>query len=92
MSLPADSPLFGFLNIEPADGSIKQFVYDKLGGLQKFYPQVQLFEVELRADDKHRKGYFYAEVNATVPGTLLRATEKHEDLYACAEGLTLEKG
>lgn len=71
-------------NMELTD-AIKQFVYEKLDGLDKFYPQLQLLEVELKADDKHRKGYFYAEINATVPGKLLRATEKNEDLYAAID-------
>lgn len=66
---------------------IKQYVYDKLDGMQKFFPQVQLFEVELRQDDKHRKGYFVAEVNTTVPGTLLRAEKTHEDLYAAIDAV-----
>lgn len=66
---------------------IKDYVYSKLDGMQKFFPQVQLFEVELRQDDKHRKGHFVAEVNTTVPGTLLRATETHEDLYAAIDAV-----
>jgi len=64
---------------------IKQYVYEKLEGVQKFHPKIQLIEVELRADDKHRKGHFYAEVNTTIPGALLRATNTHEDLYAAID-------
>ncbi len=68
------------------DGPLRIFVEDKIGGLEKFlagHSDISA-RVEIgKPSQHHAKGpIFYAEVNLTVGGKLLRAEATHEDLRA----------
>ena len=65
---------------------LKEYVEKKIGSLdrylKRFDQDVLLAEVELaRTTQHHKQGdVFYAEVNLKVPGKLLRATHKDDDI------------
>lgn len=67
------------------DDTLRTFVEDKIGGLQKFIRDPNdLIEVrvEIGKPSKHHHSgrIYYAEVNLKIGGKLLRATCQHEDL------------
>lgn len=74
--------------IELSD-AIKQYVQDKLEPVVKlsegFEPADLAVEVG-KTTNHHRKGYvFRCEFNLKIPGTLLRAEAKMQDLYAAID-------
>lgn len=78
-------------NIEISD-AIRKFIIQKIGGLNKFLQRATPDLVEARVEvgkpsKHHRSGMvYYAEVNLSLPGKLLRAQAKHMKLrYAINE-------
>ena len=64
--------------------AIKDYVDEKIGGLEKFYDNILEARVEVGVTTKHhQKGdIFRAEVNLEVPQKhVLRASTEREDLY-----------
>lgn len=65
---------------------LKEYIDKKIGSLDKYLKRFDqeaiLAEVEVARTTKHHKqgDVYYAEVNLKVPGTLLRATHKDEDI------------
>ncbi|MCX6745911.1 MAG: ribosome-associated translation inhibitor RaiA [Candidatus Parcubacteria bacterium] len=64
--------------------AIKDYVNEKIGGLEKFFDQILVARVEVGLTTKHhQKGnIFRAEVNLEVPQKyIIRAEAEREDLY-----------
>lgn len=68
------------MDLTPA---IKDYVFDKVGSLDKFFDRVDQADVEVgKTTNHHQKGdVFFCEINLSVPKTLLRAREELDDLY-----------
>lgn len=66
--------------------SLKEYVYEKVGQLEKYLKRVVEADVELVVDKKHRSGeIFRAEVMLFVPKDMLRASEQATDMYAAID-------
>lgn len=63
--------------------AIKEYVFEKVDSLEKFYNGILQTDVEVgKTTRHHQKGdVFFCEINASVPNTLLRAREEMDDLY-----------
>ena len=63
--------------------TLKAYVEKKYAGLTKFYKDILKADVDIGLrTHHHRKGQiYYAEVNADVPGKLVRVAEEADDLY-----------
>lgn len=65
---------------------LKEYIHMKLGSVEKFLeryePENLRMEIEVsRTSFHHRHGdVFYAEVNLNLPGQMLRATHKSDDI------------
>ena len=71
------------INLELTE-AIKDYVNEKIGGLEKFYDKILVARVDVGLTTKHhQKGnIFRAEVNLEVPQKHnLRAEAEREDLY-----------
>ena len=74
--------------------AIKKHIQEKLGSVAKICEQFEPCDV--RADvgkttNHHQKGdVFVAEFNLTIPGTLLRAEAKTDDLYKAIDRASTE--
>lgn len=73
-------------NLDLTD-SIRQYINDKVGGLDKFIRRYEekghiLAEVEIaRPSHHHKKGnIYYAEINMQLPNRLLRAQDEDFDV------------
>ncbi len=65
--------------------SVKQYVNDKIGNLQKYLGTLDA-RVELERDKHHQSGLvFRAEVMLLVGGRNMRADAKGEDIYAAID-------
>lgn len=72
--------------------AIKQYIQDKLDGLDKLtidFGEAVSTEVEVCKETHHHiKGpHFHCAVTMAVPGTILHAEERAEDLYASIDGV-----
>lgn len=74
--------------------SIKKYIMDKIGGLDKFLDKFQkesqvVAEVEIARTTRHHKSgeIYYAEVNLDLKGDKLRAENKDEDVRSAIDGL-----
>ncbi|HBY01241.1 MAG TPA: ribosome-associated translation inhibitor RaiA [Rikenellaceae bacterium] len=66
--------------------SIKEYVYEKVGALQKVIRKVLEAQVELEVSKRQKSGEIYrAEIMLFVPRDLLRATEEATDMYAAID-------
>jgi ribosomal subunit interface protein len=63
--------------------AIKEYVFEKVDGLEKFFSGVLQADVEVgKTSRHHQKGdVFFCEMNLSVPKTLLRSREEMDDLY-----------
>jgi putative sigma-54 modulation protein len=63
--------------------SIEEAINEKIGGLEKYFDNIIVCEVEVgKTSEHHHKGDIYkAEVNLEVPGKILRAEAVTDDLY-----------
>lgn len=63
--------------------AIKSWAQEKLGGLDKYFSNMQQIDVEVGKETKgQQKGeIFFCEVNVSVPGKLLRYRKSFDDLY-----------
>ncbi len=63
--------------------SIKQYVEEKIGHLEKFLGKIESAKVELERDRHHHTGnVMRAEVMLIVGGKVMRADASSEDMYA----------
>lgn len=62
---------------------IEDYIYEKIGGLDKYFDNIISCEVEVgKTTAHHHKGdIFRAEVNLAVPKKILRAEAETDDLY-----------
>lgn len=62
---------------------IKKYVEDKINGLTKFFDRIQSADVDVGMQSHHhQKGQvYYAEVNLSTPGKMIRVVKECEDLY-----------
>lgn len=66
--------------------SLKEYVYEKIGNLDRYVKRVVEAKVELEVNKKHRSGDIYrAEVTIFVPRDVLRAEENASDMYAAID-------
>ncbi len=66
--------------------SLKEYVYEKVGQLEKYIKRVVEADVELEVYKKHNSGEnFRAEVMLFVPKDVLRASEQATDMYAAID-------
>ena len=77
------------IDLTPA---LEEFIHQKISNLEKylkdFDPDVVQARLEVGKPSKHHKSglVYYAEINLSLPGKLLRAESKHIDLrYAINE-------
>ncbi|OGH64903.1 MAG: ribosomal subunit interface protein [Candidatus Magasanikbacteria bacterium RIFCSPHIGHO2_01_FULL_41_23] len=63
--------------------AIKTYTLEKIGSLEKFFAKVTKVEIDIGLrTHHHQKGkLYYAEVNMSVPGTMIRVVKEAEDLY-----------
>lgn len=63
--------------------SVKEYVDEKIGNLEKYLGKINEAKVELARDKHHRTGLvFRAEVMLIVGGKVMRAVAEGEDIYA----------
>jgi len=66
--------------------SIKEYVEEKIGHLEKYLNGVLEAKVELERDRHHHTGeVFRAEVMLVIGGKILRADASSEDIYASVD-------
>jgi len=63
--------------------TIKDYIGDKIGGLEKYWDKIIDADVEVGMDSRHHQSgeIFSCEVNMRVPGKVLRVTKTEKDLY-----------
>lgn len=63
--------------------AIKAYAEDKIGGLTKFFENIQRASIDVgKRGNHHNKGdIFYAEVNVSIPGHVIRVVKEEPDLY-----------
>ena len=63
--------------------AIKDYVDEKIGGLEKFYDKIMRADVKVGVESRHhQKGYvFVAECKLEVPGNDLFASKNEQTLY-----------
>lgn len=72
-------------NIELTD-AIKQYVNEKIGGLEKFYNKILAVRVELeKCAPRNNKNNFRVLINFDVPNDLLRVDQTEDDLYTAID-------
>lgn len=70
---------------------LKKYIETRIGSLERYLKRFDMSlvkaDVEVSRTTKHHRhgSVFYAEVNLTVPGRLLRATHKGEDIRECID-------
>lgn len=75
-------------NMELTD-PIRSYVEERLFSLQKLTQNFEPVKIDVELADesgRHKQGnHFRCEFNCEIPGKMLRATYKHEDLYAAID-------
>lgn len=63
--------------------AIKQYAEEKVQSLEKYFDQILQADIDVGMNSHHHnKGkVYYAEVNLSVPGKLVRVVKESEDLY-----------
>lgn len=69
-------------NIDLTD-ALKTYAKEKIESLTTYFDNIQNADIDIGLrSNHHQKGkVYYAEVNLSVPGTLLRVEKEAEDLY-----------
>lgn len=76
--------------------AIREYVSEKLSGLDKYFDNIQQIDVEVgKTSNHHNKGeIFFCEVNVSVPRKLLRYRDETDDMYkavnSCKKGIKEE--
>lgn len=63
--------------------AIKSYAIEKIESLEKYFDRIQNADIDIGTrGNHHQKGaIFYAEVNISVPGKLIRVVKEADDLY-----------
>lgn len=63
--------------------AMKAYATEKVEDLLKYFDNIQNADIDigLRSTHHHKGKVYYAEVNLSVPGKLLRVVKEAEDLY-----------
>lgn len=63
--------------------AIRGYAEEKIESLTKFFDNIQSADIDVGMDSHHHlKGkVYYAEVNLSVPGKVIRVVKQSEDLY-----------
>ncbi len=63
--------------------ALKQYVTEKIESLDKFFDHIITADVDIGVRNYHHKkgDIYYAEVNLSVPGNLVRVEKDADDLY-----------
>lgn len=63
--------------------AIKQYAEEKAQSLEKYFDNIQQADIDVGMNSHHHnKGnIYYAEINLSVPGKLVRVVKESEDLY-----------
>lgn len=63
--------------------TLKAYAEKKFGAMTKYFKDIKEADIDIGTrSHHHRKGQiYYAEVNADVPGKLVRVVEEADDLY-----------
>ena len=63
--------------------SIREYAEEKTLSLEKYFDNIQQADIDVGMDNHHHnKGkIYYAEINLSVPGKVLRVVKEAEDLY-----------
>ena len=62
---------------------IKDYAKEKIGSVTKFFGNITQADIDIgMTNHHHQKGkIYYAEVNLSVPGKMIRVVKECEDLY-----------
>jgi len=71
-------------NMELTD-AIREFTLEKVESLSHYFDNIQAADVEIGVDPQNKAKPFFAEVNLSVPGKLIRVSKNSEDLYKAIE-------
>ncbi|HQF57307.1 MAG TPA: ribosome-associated translation inhibitor RaiA [Candidatus Magasanikbacteria bacterium] len=63
--------------------AIKRYAIEKTKSLEKYFDNIQQADIDVGMNtQRHNKGkIYYAEINLSVPGKVLRVVKESEDLY-----------
>lgn len=63
--------------------AIRDYAEEKITSLEKFFDNIQRASIDMGMKSRHhQKGnIFYAEVNLSIPGHMLRVVKEEDDLY-----------
>ena len=63
--------------------AIKSYAEEKMGHLTKFFDNIQhiAIDVGLRSNHHNKGDVYYAEVNMSIPGHLVRVVKEEQNLY-----------
>lgn len=63
--------------------AIRDYAEEKIQTLEKFFDNIIKAEIEVGLDSQHHNNgkIYYAEVNLSVPGKVIRVVKESEDLY-----------
>ena len=67
----------------PLTPALKQYAEEKINSLTKFFANIQEADIDIgqRSHHHHKGQIFYAEVNMSIPGHLVRVEKEADDLY-----------
>jgi putative sigma-54 modulation protein len=72
-----------FANKIELNPSLREFIEEKIGALDKYISRPTVLRVEISRPSKHHRSgnIFYAEANLKIGDKLLRATAENSDLH-----------
>lgn len=67
--------------------AIRNYAEEKITSLEKFFDNIQRVDIDMgMRSHHHQKGnIFYAEVNLSIPGHMLRVVKEESDLYKAVD-------
>jgi len=62
---------------------MKEYATEKIGGLVKYFDNIQNADIDIGMRSSHHNNgkIYFAEVNISIPGKLIRVEKDAEDLY-----------
>lgn len=61
--------------------AIREYAMEKVQAMEHYFDNIQNADIEIGMDKQDKEKPYFAEVNLSVPGKLLRVTKNSEDLY-----------
>lgn len=67
--------------------AIRDYAEEKITSLEKFFEGIIRADIDigLRSHHHHKGKIFYAEVNLSIPGHMLRIVKEEDDLYKAVD-------